>query len=78
MGKKFQSAKTLDMSNLSGIVDYKPEELYITVKAGTPIKIIVDELKKNNQHLAFEPTNFSEICPWVTLRSGGFIIKLSY
>ena len=61
IGKKFQSAKTLDMSNLSGIVDYKPEELYITVKAGTPIKIIVDELKKNNQHLAFEPTNFSEI-----------------
>jgi len=61
IGKKFQSAKTLDMSNLSGIVDYKPEELYITVKAGTPIKVIVDELKKNNQHLAFEPTNFSEI-----------------
>ena len=61
IGKKFQSAKTLNMSNLSGIIEYKPEELYITAKAGTPIKIIVDELKKNNQHLAFEPTNFSEI-----------------
>ena len=33
------------MSNLSGIIEYKPEELYITAKAGTPIKIIVDELK---------------------------------
>ena len=51
--KKLQCAKTLDMSNFSGIIDYKPEELYITVKAGTPIKIIQDELKKNNQHLAF-------------------------
>ena len=61
IGKKFQSAKTLDMSNISGIIDYKPEELYITVKAGTPIKIITEELKKNNQHLAFEPINFSEI-----------------
>ncbi len=61
IGKKFQSAKTLDMSNISGIVDYKPEELYITVKAGTPIKTITEELKKNNQHLAFEPTNFSEV-----------------
>jgi len=61
IGKKLQCAKILDMSNISGIVEYKPEELYITVKAGTPIKVIQDELKKNNQHLAFEPTNFSEI-----------------
>jgi len=49
------------MSNISGIVDYKPEELYITVKAGTPIQTVQDKLRKNNQHLAFEPTNFSEI-----------------
>ena len=61
IGKKLQCAKILNMSNISGIVEYKPEELYITVKAGTPIKILQDELKKNNQHLAFEPTNFSEI-----------------
>ena len=61
IGKKLQCAKILDMSNISGIVDYKPEELYITVKAGTPIKAIQDKLKSNNQHLAFEPINFSEI-----------------
>jgi len=61
IGKKLQCAKILDMSKISGIIEYKPEELYITVKAGTPIKIVQDELKKNNQHLAFEPTNFSEI-----------------
>ena len=46
IGKKLQCAKTLDMSNFSGIIDYKPEELYITVKAGTPIKTIQDKLKK--------------------------------
>jgi len=61
IGKKIQCAKTLEMSKISGIVDYKPEELYITVKAGTPIKTIQDKLKNNNQYLAFEPTNFSEI-----------------
>ena len=61
IGKKLQCAKVLDMSNFSGIIQYKPEELYITVKAGTPIKIVKEELKKNNQHLVFEPTNFSEI-----------------
>ena len=46
IGKKLQCAKTLNMSQFSGIIDYKPEELYITVKAGTPIKIIQEELKK--------------------------------
>ena len=61
IGKKLQCAKILDMSNISGIIEYKPEELYITVKAGTPIKLVQDELRKNNQHLAFEPINFSEI-----------------
>ena len=61
IGKKLQCAKTLSMSQFSGIIDYKPEELYITVKAGTPLKTIQDKLKENNQHLAFEPTNFSQI-----------------
>ena len=61
IGKKLQCAKTLDMSNISGIIDYKPEELYITVKAGTPIKTVQEKLRSNNQHLAFEPINFSEI-----------------
>ena len=61
IGKKLQCAKILDMSNISGILEYKPEELYITVKAGTPIKTVQDELRKNNQHLAFEPINFSEL-----------------
>ena len=61
IGKKMQCAKTLDMSKFSGIIDYKPEELYIKVKAGTPINVVREELKKNKQHLAFEPVNFSKI-----------------
>ena len=58
IGRNFQSEKTLDLSNYKGIIDYKPEELYIKVKAGTSIKQIEDELKKNNQQLAFEPNDF--------------------
>ena len=61
IGKKMQCAKTLDMSKFSGIIDYKPEELYIKVKAGTPINVVREELKKNKKHLAFEPVNFSKI-----------------
>ena len=58
IGRNFQSEKTLDLSNFSGIIEYKPEELYIKVKSGTPIKEIIYELDKNNQQLAFEPNDF--------------------
>jgi len=58
IGKFIQCAKTLNFSKLSGIIEYLPEELYIKVKAGTSIKHIEEELKKNNQQLAFEPIDF--------------------
>ena len=58
IGRNFQAEKTLDLSNYSGIIEYKPEELYIKVKSGTPIKEIISELDKNNQQLAFEPNDF--------------------
>ena len=51
IGRNFQFEKTLDLSNYSGIIDYSPEELYIKVKSGTPIKQIREELEKNNQYL---------------------------
>ncbi len=58
MGKPLQCAKTLNLSKLNGIIEYLPEELYIKVKAATPIKEIEEELKKNKQQLAFEPIDF--------------------
>jgi glycolate oxidase FAD binding subunit len=61
IGRNFQSQKTLDLSKHSGIIKYEPEELYIKVKSGTPIKEIKEALEKNNQHLAFEPTDFGPL-----------------
>ena len=58
IGKPLQCAKTLNLSKLDGIIEYLPEELYIKVKANTPIKKIEEELKKNKQQLAFEPIDF--------------------
>ncbi len=58
IGRNFQSEKTLDLSSYSGIIEYKPEELYIKVKAGTPLKEILEAIDKNNQQLAFEPIDF--------------------
>jgi glycolate oxidase FAD binding subunit len=61
IGNKIQSAKKLSISKLSGIVEYLPEELYIKVKANTPLELIEKELEKNNQELAFEPIDFGFI-----------------
>ncbi|MDC0426545.1 FAD-binding protein [Pelagibacteraceae bacterium] len=58
IGKNFQSQKTLDLSNYSGVIKYEPEELYIKVKSGTPIKEIKEKLDKENQQFAFEPNDF--------------------
>ena len=58
IGKPLQCEKTLSLSKLEGIKEYHPEELYITVKAGTKIDKIENELRKNKQQLAFEPIDF--------------------
>ena len=58
IGKSLQCGKTLSLSMLDGVIEYKPEELYIKVKAGTPIDKIESELKKYKQQLAFEPIDF--------------------
>ena len=61
IGNKLQCIKVLDLSSLSGIVEYLPDELYIKVKACTPISLIEETLEKNNQQLAFEPIDFGYI-----------------
>jgi len=61
IGNKTQSANTTSLSKISGIIDYRPEELYIKVKACTPINEIEKVLSENNQELAFEPIDFGYI-----------------
>ena len=43
----------LNMSAYCGVVEYYPEELVITLKAGTKIKEIDAMLSENNQALPF-------------------------
>ncbi|WP_440653178.1 FAD-binding protein [Candidatus Pelagibacter sp. HIMB1542] len=61
IGNKAQSANTMSLSKLTGIIDYRPEELYIKVKACTPIEEVEKILDENNQELAFEPIDFGYI-----------------
>ena len=75
IGNKIQSANKLKLSKLSCIIEYLSEELYIKVKACTPIELIEQELDKNNQELAFEPLDFGFIEKGKTNKGtiGGYI-----
>ena len=48
----------VDMSAYSGIVDYQPSELVVTVRAGTTIAELQNALADQNQVLASEPPEY--------------------
>ena len=49
------STKVIDMTGLSGIVEYLPSEYTITVKSGTRLQTVVEALGRNGQYLPFDP-----------------------
>ncbi len=49
------SAALLDLSALTGITDYDPDELVVTARSGTPLAEIEAALAERRQMLAFEP-----------------------
>ena len=51
----------LDVSEHRGIVDYQPQELVITARAGTPLVDIIAVLAAEGQSLSFEPPLFNGI-----------------
>lgn len=56
MGRKADTtANILDVSEHTGIVDYQPVELVLTVRAGTRLQDIETELAEHHQTLHFEP-----------------------
>ncbi|CBS85741.1 FAD-binding protein [Azospirillum lipoferum] len=55
LGRPVQAGHALDLSGLSGVIAYEPEELVLTALAGTPMDLIRSMLAERGQHLAFEP-----------------------
>ncbi|VAW17666.1 Glycolate dehydrogenase, FAD-binding subunit GlcE [hydrothermal vent metagenome] len=55
IGRPAQTEYTLDMSGLTGISLYEPDELVLSAAAGTPVAEIKAALAQNGQELAFEP-----------------------
>jgi glycolate oxidase FAD binding subunit len=61
VGRPSQTDMTLDLSALSGITLYEPEELVLSAQAGTPLAAIEALLEQNNQELAFEPMDYGPL-----------------
>src|SRR2546423_15690755 len=61
IGRAAQWDLSLDLSNLSGVTLYEPDELVLSAKAGTPIAEIEALLAKDNQELAFEPIDYGPV-----------------
>ena len=61
IGRAAQWDLSLDLSDLSGVTLYEPDELILSARAGTPIAEIETLLAKNNQELAFEPLDYGPV-----------------
>jgi glycolate oxidase FAD binding subunit len=61
IGRAAQWDLSLDLSDLSGVTLYEPEELILSAKAGTPIAEIETLLAANSQELAFEPIDYGPV-----------------
>lgn len=55
VGRPVEAEAILDVSGLTGVVDYDPTELVLTARPGTPLAEIEALLAAEGQMLAFEP-----------------------
>src|SRR5215475_7366138 len=61
IGRAAQWDATLDLSALTGVTLYEPEELVLSAQAGTPLAEIEALVANSEQELAFEPMDFSAL-----------------
>ena len=61
LGRPAQSDATLDLSALTGVTLYEPEELVLSARAGTPLVEIEALCAAHGQELAFEPIDYAAL-----------------
>jgi glycolate oxidase FAD binding subunit len=61
VGRPLEGIGQLDVSGLSGILKYEPEELILTAAPSTPLAEIVSVLAAKNQRLGFDPADWSSL-----------------
>src|SRR5580658_8816572 len=61
IGRAAQWDATLDLSALTGVTLYEPEELVLSARAGTPLAEIEALVANSKQELAFEPMDYGPL-----------------
>ncbi len=61
IGRPAQTDVTLDLSALTGVTLYEPEELVLSARAGTPLAEAEALVASKGQQLAFEPMDYGPI-----------------
>ena len=61
IGPPIATNNILDLSALTGILFYEPEELVLSALAGTPIAEMESLLQSKGQQLAFEPMDYGPL-----------------
>ena len=58
LGRPAQAEHAIELSRLTGIVDYEPSELVLTAHAATPMALIEAQVAAHRQMLVFEPPDW--------------------
>ena len=61
IGRPAQTEHALDLSRLTGVTLYEPEELVLSAHAGTPLGEVEALLSERGQELAFEPMDYGPL-----------------
>src|ERR1700687_4338813 len=61
IGRPSQTDLTLNLSALTGVTLYEPEELVLSARAGTPLDEIEALVAASKQELAFEPMDYGPL-----------------
>lgn len=61
IGRRVDAGRVLDVSRLTGVTLYEPDELVLSAKAGTPMVEIEKLLADNNQCFHFEPMDYGPL-----------------
>jgi glycolate oxidase FAD binding subunit len=61
IGRPLQTEHVVDLSGLTGVTLYEPEELVLSARAGTPLAEIEGLLADHGQELAFEPMDYAPL-----------------
>lgn len=73
LGYAIADARPVSVDRWAGIIDYQPDELILTVRAGTPMTEINKTLANRNQMLGFEPPDPSVLFAKTDLSNKGSI-----